>query len=66
MAETELLELDTRGRATLTRFARHARYAVTVEPDGTIILTPAGTAALLERVEHSRAHPEELRERPRR
>lgn len=36
-----LVELDGRGRASLTRLARHRRYLAKVHPDGTIVLTPA-------------------------
>ena len=38
-----LIELDDRGRTNLRRFGGepHARYLVSVRPDGTIILQPA-------------------------
>lgn len=36
-----LLDVDGRGRVSLGRLARHRRYLAAVEPDGTIVLTPA-------------------------
>lgn len=38
---SELVEVDSRRRVTLGAHARHQRYLVTSEPDGTVILTPA-------------------------
>lgn len=51
---SQIIELDTRRRASLGILATHDRYLVEVEPDGTIVLTPAvvmssAEAALLER-----------------
>lgn len=39
----QLIELDSRRRASLSSLAHadHERYLATVEPDGTIVLTPA-------------------------
>jgi hypothetical protein len=41
--ERILIELDGRRRASLARLGRpeHRRYLARVEPDGTIVLTPA-------------------------
>jgi prophage tail gpP-like protein len=72
---TTLLELDDRKRASLARIAEHDRYLVTVEPDGTIVLTPAvvmsaaeasylSNQALAESIEEARRHPEQRRPRP--
>jgi hypothetical protein len=36
-----LIELDSRSRASLKSLATHQRYLAEVEPDGTIVLTPA-------------------------
>ena len=36
-----LIELDSRSRASLKQIAKHERYLVEVEGDGTIVLTPA-------------------------
>jgi hypothetical protein len=36
-----LIELDARDRASLKSLATHKRYLAEVEPDGTIVLTPA-------------------------
>jgi len=36
-----LIELDSRKRASLKLIAKHERYLVEVEGDGTIVLTPA-------------------------
>jgi len=49
-----LIELDSRKRASLKLIAKHERYLVEVEGDGTIVLTPAvvmstAEARLLER-----------------
>ena len=38
---SELVEVDSRRRVTLGAHARHQRYLVTSEPDGTVILIPA-------------------------
>ena len=37
----QLVELDSRRRISLGQLARHDRYIVTQEPDGTLVLTPA-------------------------
>lgn len=61
-----LIELDARGRASLKSLATHERYLVSVEDDGTIVMTPAvvmseaesrllARADILDRVEHNRA-----------
>lgn len=39
--EPRLMTLDGRGRISLGELARHERYLVNVEQDGTIVLTPA-------------------------
>jgi hypothetical protein len=36
-----LIELDARGRASIGKLARHRRYLAALQPDGTIVLTPA-------------------------
>lgn len=36
-----LIELDSCSRASLKQIAKHERYLVEVEGDGTIVLTPA-------------------------
>lgn len=36
-----LIELDARNRASLGKLARHRRYLANLQPDGTIVLTPA-------------------------
>jgi prophage tail gpP-like protein len=70
-----LLELDDRKRASLARIARHTRYLVTVEDDGTLVLTPAvvmstaeaaylANPALVSSIEEARQHPEQRRPRP--
>jgi hypothetical protein len=69
---SQLIELDSRKRAPLRPFARHQRYIVSEEPDGTLVLTPAvvmselearllrNNPALLAKLEESTAHPERL------
>jgi len=70
-----LVELDERKRVALARFARHDRYLLTVEPGGTLILTPAvvmstaeaeylANPALAAQVEDARSHPERRVARP--
>lgn len=75
MTMTELIELDSRKRAPLRQHARHDRYFVSEEPDGTIVLTPAvvmteaearllrNDPALHARLVESTAHPERLTRR---
>lgn len=41
MTEQTFLELDSRKRASLASLAKHDRYLVHVEEDGTIIMVPA-------------------------
>jgi prophage tail gpP-like protein len=72
---SHLVELDSRRRAALGRLARHDRYLVTEEPDGTLILTPAVVMTELEAkllrdnpelvrtLESKMAHPERLTRR---
>jgi hypothetical protein len=43
-----LIELDARDRASLKSLATHKQYLAEVEPDGTIILTPAAVLSLAE------------------
>jgi len=43
-----LLELDSRRRISLGSLARHDRYLVDVEEDGTIVLTPAVVMSVVE------------------
>lgn len=68
----QLIELDSRKRAPLRPFARHQRYIVSEESDGTLILTPAvvmselearllrNSPAVFAHLEESTAHPERL------
>jgi hypothetical protein len=44
----ELVEVDSRRRVTLGRHAKHDRYLVTEEADGTLVLTPAVVMTELE------------------
>ncbi len=68
---TTLIELDSRKRAALGRLAHHDRYLARVEPDGTLILTPATVMTKQEAdrfldpeivalVEEKMRHPEKL------
>ncbi len=41
MSERTLLTLDSRKRISLGPLAKHDKYLVVIEDDGTIILTPA-------------------------
>jgi hypothetical protein len=41
VAEESMLEVDSRRRISLGPLAKHDRYLVYVEEDGTIVLTPA-------------------------
>jgi len=78
--EGVLVELDARRRVTLGKIARHSRYLVREQPDGTLILEPAVVMTelqlkLLQRpdelamLEDALAHPERAvpyeRRRPR-
>jgi len=45
---SELVEVDSRRRVTLGQHARHQRYLITSESDGTVILTPAVVVSELE------------------
>jgi len=45
---SELVEVDSRRRVTLGQHAKHQRYLITTEPDGTVILTPAVVISELE------------------
>lgn len=73
--DATLLELDERKRASLAKIARHSRYLVTVEPDGTLVMKPAivmsaeeaaylSNTALAESIEEARRHPEQRSPRP--
>ena len=75
----DMLELDERRRASFGRIGNpdHRRYLVSVDPDGTITLTPAVVVAehelallrrpeIVARVEESRADPSRLVRHPRR
>lgn len=44
--EPTLIELDARNRASLGKLARHRRYLAKLQPDGTIVLTPAAVVPL--------------------
>lgn len=69
---SELIELDGRKRAPLRGLARHERYLVSADDDGTLVLTPAVVMTELEaallgknpellgRLKESTAHPERL------
>ena len=72
-----MVELDSRRRANLGRVGRHARYLVTELDDGTLILEPAVVMTELQAaflahphiaalIDHSRAHPEQMRLRKQR
>ena len=69
-----VVEADDRGRVSLGRAGvrPNQRYVAHVEPDGTVILTPAAVvtsyearflqnAGLVEQIEDNRAHPERLK-----
>jgi hypothetical protein len=45
---SELIELDGRKRAPLRGLARHERYLVSADDDGTLVLTPAVVMTELE------------------
>jgi hypothetical protein len=70
-----VVETDDRGRVSLGRAGvqPNQRYVAHLEPDGTVILTPAAVVTsyearflqntgLVEQIEDNRAHPERLRE----
>lgn len=70
------VELHDRKRANLAKIAKHDAYLVHEEPDGTLIWEPATViteaerallhdAALMARIEQSRAEPHTLRRRDR-
>ncbi len=72
-----LVELDERRRASLGKVGKpeHRRYLASEQPDGTIVLTPAvvmtelearflSNHELVDRLEESRRHPEQLVRRP--
>ena len=44
----DLVEVDSRRRVTLGRHAKHDRYLIREEPDGTLVLTPAVVMTELE------------------
>jgi hypothetical protein len=69
-----VVEADDRGRVSLARAGvqPNQRYVAHVEPDGTVILTPAAVVTsyearflqntgLVEQIEDNRAHPERLK-----
>jgi hypothetical protein len=69
-----VVEADDRGRVSLGRAGvqPNQRYVAHLEPDGTVILTPAAVVTsyearflqntgLVEQIEDNRAHPERLR-----
>jgi hypothetical protein len=70
--QSGLIQLDGRKRAPLRMFARHERYLVSEEADGTLVLTPAvvmseleirllsNNPALYARLRESTVHPERL------
>jgi hypothetical protein len=70
-----LIELDSRRRAALGRLARHDRYLVHEEPDGTLVLVPAvvmarqeaellrGNPAFVASMREKMRHPERLTRR---
>jgi prophage tail gpP-like protein len=69
-----LLELDSRRRISLGQLARHDRYLVTAEPDGTLVLTPAVVMTetearllqnpeLVERIKANLADPSRMKRR---
>jgi prophage tail gpP-like protein len=71
-----LVDLQDKKRVNLARIAKHDRYLVHEEPDGTLIWEPATViteaerrlmhdAALMAQVAHSRTNPETLRRRDR-
>ncbi len=73
--EDQLIETDSRGRASLGRPDR--RYLLREESDGTLILEPAvvmtelerrflANAALQAQIDYARQHPEQRIDRPRR
>ena len=72
-AHPPMIEVDGRNRVTLPGKA-HRRYLVREERDGTLILEPAVVISEIEAryrgsdveaaVEHSRAHPEQMKPRP--
>jgi hypothetical protein len=69
-----VVETDERGRVSLGRAGAqpNQRYVAHVEPDGTVILSPAAVVTsyearflqntrLVEQIEENRAHPERLK-----
>lgn len=44
----DLLEVDSLRRVTLGQHAKHDRYLITEEPDGTLVLVPAVVMSELE------------------
>lgn len=38
---SRLIQVDSRGRVSLQKFTDHEYFTITVEADGTIVLTPA-------------------------
>lgn len=49
---TVLVELDSRRRLSLGKLAKHDRYFVVVEEDGTIVLTPVVVLAASQVAKH--------------
>ncbi len=75
MTSSHFIETDQRGRVTLGR--PNARFRMTEESDGTLVLEPAvivtelerrylANAALQAQIEHARTHPEQQVSRKRR
>ena len=73
-AQDVVVEADERGRVSLGRAGvqPNQRYVAHVEPDGTVILTPAAVVTsyearflqdtrLVEQIADNRAHPERLK-----
>jgi hypothetical protein len=71
-----LIELDARGRVSLQKVGpKHTQYLAELQPDGSILLTPAvvmsvaeanflQNTALVESIEEARRHPERRVQRP--